>query len=116
MKKRIHRFIILLGVCAVVVAAPSSGQAFETKIAGTHHQKVTKVAARPGVSHRDRIVYVITNTVATGSNIPTVYRVYHNVVTTIGSQNRAVYNDPSISGANDVGEALFRLDPAITLR
>ena len=116
MKKLIHGSIALFGVCAVMAAAPSTGRAVEAETAHAPSKKSTILTAKPSPGYKDRIVYVLSNYVATGSNIPVVYVVYHGTVTTINSQNRSTYGNLGASGSEDVAGALGRFDPSITSR
>lgn len=116
MKKLIHCSLALFGVCAVVAAAPSTGRAVEAETAHAPSKQSSILTAKPSPGYRDRIVYVISNYAATGSNVPVVYTVYHGTVTTINSQNRATYGNLGASGSEDIAGALGRFDPSITSR
>ena len=104
----------LLGACAVVVAAPASGRAAERGKASAPAKVPSIFDSKPSPGYRDKVVYVLSNTAATGSNVPTVYRVYHGTVNTVGSASRSAYFNLAITGSNDVAGALSRLDPAVT--
>ena len=107
---------VVLGA-SVSLTTPLSAQTSST--AGT--KRVTITATRPptGAGERGdrRVVYYITNTTATGSNIPMVYQRYQGQTSARGSafQTGSAYNIKSadVTGSLSVGGTLRGLDPAI---
>ena len=64
---------------------------------------------------RNRVIYYISTEPATGSQIPMVRRSYNGYIDSAASP--AVYGSTQIqqTGQLDVGSALYRLDPSISL-
>lgn len=116
MQKLIRRSTLLFGVCAMILAVPRAGLATSPNEPQASARKASIFDSKPSPGYRDRVVYVISDLVQTGTNIPTVYRVYHGTVTPVGgSANRATYYNLPASGSESVVTALFKIDPAITV-
>ena len=112
MKRLITLSVALFGVCAVVVVSPSSGSAAPDD---KSIKSDTKVVVQQGKTPQDRTYYVHSTECATGSFIPSVYRVYHGVVTSTSSSSGRAYTDLGPAGSDNVGTSLARLDPSITV-
>ena len=113
MKRLITLSVALFGVCAVVVVSPSSGSAApDDKPMKSDGKNVVKMVK---TGPQDRIYFVHSRECATGSNIPSVYRVYHGVVTSTSSSSGRAYTDLGPAGSDNVGVSLARLDPSISL-
>ena len=112
MKRLITMSVALLSACAVVVVSPSSGNAAPPDKTTKSDAKTVVKAVKPP---RDRIYYVMSRECATGSNIPTVYRVYHGVATSTSSNSGSTYTNLGPAGSDNVGVSLMRLDPSISL-
>ena len=82
------------------------------KKADAAKRHVVAVQAAPA---RPRVIFYITSTPRTGSNIPMVYRRYDQRIDS--ASNAAVYGLSSLesTGVLDVGTALSKLDSSITL-
>lgn len=112
MKRIITLSVALFGVCAVVVVSPSSGSAAPAdKLAKSDAKAVVK----PVKAARDGNYYIVSRECATGSNIPSVYRVYRGVVTSTSLSSGRAYTDLGPAGSDNVGASLVRLDPSITI-
>ena len=112
--------LVLLGITACCLtplrAQNTPGNALEPV-------RVVKSKARPVTRNtapaktKARVVYYITNVPATGSHIPVVIRRYQGKNTALfNSQPGSNYSagDIGLTGALNVGSALYDLDPAIS--
>ena len=112
MKRIMSLSIALFGVCAVVVVSPSSGSAAPDN---KPMRSDAKIVVQQGKTPQDRTYYVRSTECATGSFIPSVYRVYHGVATSTSSSSSRAYTDLGPAGSDNVGTSLARLDPSITI-
>ncbi len=113
MKRLITLSVAMLSVCAVVVVSPSSGSAAPgDKSTKTDGKTVIKSTVN---ASQERTYFVRSRECATGSFIPSVYRVYRGVATSTASSSGRAYTDLGPAGSDNVGTSLARLDPSISL-
>ena len=108
--------LVVLGA-AVSLAAPLSAQTGSTAPSRTVTINAKRPPAGAGERGDRRVVYYITDNIATGSHIPVVYRRYQGRTT---SQNSAFQvgstygsRELGLTGSLDVKGALLNIDPAI---
>lgn len=111
MKKFVTLSVAVLGACVV---APFAGKASLPQTTNDPALKSAPVV-RSTAADSSRTVYIVTKVPATGTLIPTVYRIYRGRVTSTSSQSGATYTDLSPAGSESVGGSLVKLDPSITL-
>ena len=105
---------LLLLALAGCVALPAVTHA---DTLATKSKKTTKTAAVvPARAASNQIIYYLTPTPRTGSNIPMVYRRYGGRIDS--ASNAAVYGQSELAktGSLDVGTTLYKLDPSISFR
>lgn len=105
--------LALFGFCVAAALTPSDSFADPVARSSKERQRIVVNALQETAKHPNRTVYIISNSSITGSNIPSVTRVYRGVSTT--QANRTIsYADLGITGSDDVAGALYKLDPSFT--
>ena len=107
---------LLSMVGGLVLPAVCHADVPTTKAKTARKAPARHAAAVQAAPARQHVIYYITTTARTGSNIPMTYRKYDGRIDS--ASNAAVYGQSDLqrTGALDVGTELYQLDTAISFR